>query len=198
MNSNIASGLRPLSYMSGAPYSGGVQVYYVPAGNPTPLFIGDPLVALDGVADANGVPGVGIATAGGSGVITGVMQGVANNAGELVLPVVQNQAPYLPAGQAAYVYVADDPNLVFAVQEDSVGGALAAGAVSKNADLVAGAGSTVNGFSGWQLQSASVGTTATLQVRILRAYQSIDNAVGANAKWLVRINLHSITSPTGI
>jgi hypothetical protein len=198
MNSNSPFGLQPMAYTSGAPYGGGVQVYYVPSSNATPLFLGDPLVALPGVADANGVPGVGIATAGASGVLTGAMQGIANNAGELVLPLLQSQTPYLPAGQAAYIYVADDPNLVFAVQEDSVGGALAAGAASSNIDLVAGAGSVVSSLSGWQAQSSSLGTAATGQLRILRAYQAIDNAIGANARWLCRINLHSITGTTGI
>ena len=197
MNSNTPFGLRPMAYASGAPYAGGVQVYYVPASNPTPLFLGDPLVVLPG-ADANGVPAVGIATAGASGVVTGAMQGIASNAGELVLPLLQNQAPYLPAGQAAYVYVADDPNLVFAVQEDSVGGALAAAAVSGNVNLVAGAGSPGSAQSGWQIQSSSAGTLATGQMRILRAYQAIDNAIGVNAKWLCRINLHSITSALGV
>lgn len=197
-NANIPRGLVPLAYSSGAPYSGGIQVYYVPPGSPNALFVGDPLVVLDGQADANGVPAVGIATAGASGYITGSMQGVANNAGELVQTVLQNSPVYLPAGQAGYVYVADDPNLVFLVQEDSVGGALAAGAASKNINLVAGAGSLVNGFSGWQAQSSSAGTAATGQMRLLRAYQSIDNAVGANAKWLARINLHTTTNTLGI
>ncbi|WP_342626914.1 hypothetical protein AAC691_11040 [Nguyenibacter vanlangensis] len=198
MNANSPFGLRPMAYASGAPYGGGVQVYYVPASNATPLFLGDPVLALGGAADASGVPAVGIAAAGASGPITGVMQGIANNAGETVLPVLQNQTPYLPAGQAAYIYVADDPNLVFAVQEDSIGGALPAGAASSNASLVAGAGSTVSSLSGWQLQSSSLGTAAGGQMRILRAYQSIDNAIGANARWLCRINLHAITSTTGI
>ena len=82
--------------------------------------------------------------------------GIANNAGELVITLLQNQTPYLAAGQAAYIYVADDPNLVFAVQEDSVGGAMVAGASSRNADLVAGSGSTVTSMSGWQLTASSL------------------------------------------
>ncbi|ACI52205.1 conserved hypothetical protein [Gluconacetobacter diazotrophicus PA1 5] len=198
MNPNVPRGLKPLAYTSGAPYSGGMQVYYVPPGNPNALFVGDPLVVLDGQADANGVPAVGLATAGASGYITGSMQGVANNAGELVQTVLQNTPVYLPAGQSGYVYVADDPNLVFLVQEDSVGGALTAGAASKNINLVAGSGSLVTGNSGWQIQSSSAETTATGQMRILRAMQAIDNAIGTNAKWLCRINLHTITNTTGV
>lgn len=197
-NANSPFGLKPLAYASGGPYNGAVQVYYVPATNATPLFLGDPLALLDGSADANGVPAVGIAKAGGSGYIVGCFQGIANNAGQAVITLTQNETPYLPAGQAAYVYVADDPNLVFLVQEDSVGGALVAGAASRNVDLIAGAGSTVTSFSGWMLQSSTLATTATLQMRLLRAYQSPDNAIGDQAKWLCRINLHSITNPAGV
>lgn len=197
-NANTAFGLRPLAYASGAPYNGAVQVYYVPAANATALYLGDPLLVLDNSADANGVPAIGIAAAGGGTYITGTFAGRANNAGELVIPVLQGNNVYLPASTAAYIYVADDPNLVFEVQEDSVGGAMAAGAASRNVDLVAGSGSTYTSFSGWQLDSSTLQTTNTLQMRILRAYQSIDNSIGTYAKWLCRINLHSITNPTGV
>ena len=75
---------------------------------------------------------------------------------------------------------------------------MVSGASSRNADLVAGTGSTVTSQSGWQLQSSTLQTTNTLQLRIMRMLQETDNAVGNFAKWLVRINLHSVTHTTGI
>lgn len=194
-NPNTPYGLRPYAYASGAPYNGAVQVYYVPVGNATALYMGDPVTVVTNSSDGNGVPTVAIGTAGGGAYITGCFVGRANNAGQATIPVLQSNNVYLPASTAAYVYVADDPNLVFAIQED---GAMVTGASSRNADLVAGTGSTVTAQSGWQLSSASLQTTATLQLRIMRMLQETDNAVGTNAKWLCRINLHTVTHTLGV
>ncbi len=195
-NVNGPFGLRPYAYAWGGPYNGAVSVYYVPATNATALFIGDPIALIGSSSDANGVPGVKIATAGATNYFLGPFLGMANNAGEAVITVQWTTPVYLPASTAAYIYVADDPNLVHAIQEDSVGSALTAAAAGGNADLVAGTGSTVTGFSGWQLQSSSVthGTDATAQLRIMRALQQQDNAIGTNARWLVRTNLNSWTN----
>lgn len=196
-NANVPRGLVPEAFVSGAPYNGAVNVYYVPATNATALYIGDPVIGVTNSADANGVPTVNIASAGGGTYLLGAMMGVANNAGSLVIPVLQSQPVYLPASTAAYIYVADDPNLVWRIQEN---GAMVAGAGGRNADLVSGAGSTVTGLSGWQLASSTLNTTNTLQMRVLRLYQSATNtnAIGTNAKWLCKINLHSLNNLTGI
>ena len=197
-NPNTPYGLRPYAYASGAPYNGAVQTYYVPVGNATALFFGDPVLVVTNSSDGNGVPTAEIAAAGGGTYVTGVFMGRVNNAGQSTITVQQNFTPYLPASTAAYIAVCDDPNLVYAIQEDSVGGAMVSGASSRNADLVAGTGSTVTSQSGWMLDSSTLQTTNTLQLRILRMLQETDNAVGVNAKWLVRLNLSSITNPTGI
>ena len=69
-----------------------------------------------------------------------------------------------------------------------------------NGNLVAAAGSTVNGFSNWQLQSSSVTATAnpTFQLRVLGLMRGPDNALGAYADWAVRINLPSLWSASGV
>jgi len=193
-NANSPRGLVPYAFASGAPYNGAFNTYYVPAGNGTALYLGDPVTVLDASADANGVPAVGIATA-STGYITGSFAGIVNNGGQLVIPLLQGQPIYLPASTAAYVAVTDDPNLLYMIQEN---GAMVAGAASRNAGLIAGSGSTITGLSGWQLNSSSLNTTNTLQMRILRALQESDNAIGTNAKWLTRINLHSVTNTTGV
>lgn len=198
-NPNTPFGLRPYAYMSGAPYNGAVRTYYVPVGNATALYLGDPVVNLNNSADANGVPAVGIASAGGGAKVLGAFMGISNNAGQSIITLLQSQTPYLAASQAAYVYVCDDPFLLYNIQEDSAGGAMAAGAASRNADLVAGAGSTVTSQSGWMLDSSTLQTTSTLQLRIIQALQEADNAVGTYAKWLVKINqgISQFTNATG-
>ena len=190
-NPNTPRGLVPYAYTWGAPYAGAVDVFYVPSGNATALYVGDPVVFTQNSADAQGVPAIQIASAGSTNKITGVFMGRANNANELLLPVLQSNSVYLPASTAAYVYVAWDPNLLYWAQEDSVGGSMAYTSGGGNtASLVAGAGSTYTGFSGWQIQSSSV-TTGT-QVAIIKPLPEIDNVVSStvtftNAKWLIRI-----------
>ena len=194
-NANTPRGLIPYADTYGRKFNGSLSVYYVPAGNATALFMGDPLLAISNTSDGNGIPAIGIAAAGGGTYITGAFMGIANNAGAIPITLLQNQTPYLAAGQAAYVYVADDPNLLFEVQEN---GSMVSGASMRNVDLVAGAGSTVTSYSGWQLNSSTLATTNTLQMRIKQLLQEADNTVGTNAKWLCKINLHSLSNPAGI
>lgn len=192
-NPNTPYGLRPYAYMSGAPWGGAVRTYYVPVGNATALYLGDP-VNLTYSSDGNGIPVAEIASAGAGHQILGVFLGISNNAGlpQNVITLLQSQTPYLAASQAAYIYVSDDPFLLYAIQEDSNGGAIASNsAAGANANLVAGSGSTVTSQSGWQLQSSSVtntGSDGTKQLRIIQALQEVDNAIGTNCKWLVKIN----------
>lgn len=203
-NANIPRGLQPIAFQSGAPWGGAMRTYSVPVGNATALFMGDPVTLIGSSSDANGVPNVQIATAGAGATnyVLGAFMGRSNNAGLLVDPLLQSDHPYLPAATAAYVYVCDDPYLLYLIQEDGIGGAMPAGASGGNADLVAGSGSTFTSESGWQLDSSSLthGSDTTAQLRIIQAYQSIDNAIGLNAKWLVKINqgIHPFTNAASI
>lgn len=188
-NANSPRGLWPVRHRNGAPYNGAVTRYHVPASDSTALYLGDPVI-IAGSADANGVATVTRATAAGGAYILGVVVGVE--------PESRDTPVYRAASTAAYVYVADDPDLVFEVQEDAVGGALAAADVGLNADLVAGTGSTATGYSGFQLDTSTKATTNTLQLRILGFVQRPNNEIGANAKVLVSINLHALRNATGI
>lgn len=186
-NSNAPTGLTPRRYRNGAPWNGVCRTYYVPATDATPLFVGDPVI-IAGDGDTFGTPTVTRATA-ATGRITGVVVGF------------RPSAPFPPMSRAAstagYVLVADDPELLFEVQEDSVGGALAATNIGQNISLVAGNGNAATGQSGWQIQSSTAATTNTLQMRIVEMEQRADNVIGANAKWLCAINLPTETGAAG-
>lgn len=190
-NGNAARGLVPLRYKNGAPYNGAATRYYVGTGVATNLFVGDP-VLVSGDGDAAGTPGVVLATAGATNYITGAIVGIESLTPSAIL------TNYHPASTAGYILVADDPNLVFAVQEDSDVSNIAAADISGNVDLVSGTGSTYTGQSGWMLNSNTVGTGATLQARILGLLQAPDNAIGTYGKWLIEINLHSQRNLTGV
>jgi hypothetical protein len=189
---------------SGAPYSGAIRVYYVPASNPTALYIGDPVVNITNSSDGNGIQTVQVATAGVGNNVLGSFQGITNNAGQAVITLQQTQTPYLAAGQAAYVMVSDDPDLLYVTQEDGAGGlAMVSGASGRNANLLSGTGNVYSAQSGWTMQTSSLATaTPTAQLRIIQLLQQplSDNAVGQYARWLVKINqgLHPFYNANGV
>lgn len=182
-NSDNAKGLRPVRYQGGAAYTGAANRYYVPASDGTAIYLGG-LVKPAGSADANGVMSVTGNVATGNAVL-GVVVGVE--------PVTAESTIYRVASTARYVLVADDPNLVFEIQDDSVGGALAAANVGNTADLTGfTSGSTATGASSIEIDSstATASGDGTEDVLILGLVQRGDNEIGTNAKWLVRLNNH--------
>ena len=187
-NANTPFGLAPVEYLGGAQWNGKARRYYIPSTDGNAYAIGDPVV-LAGSADANGVASVVLATPGSAllGPIVG-MGGMAYG-GPSVDPTNLNTT-VIPATKtkAYYVLVADDPNIIFEVQEIGTGTQLTADEVGLNCNLVAG---TNSGYlSGWLLTNSTEATTNTLDVKLLGLKQVAGNAFGAYAKWLVLINNH--------
>ena len=83
--------------------------------------------------------------------------------------------------------VLDDPNQLFIIQND---GTSAAANYGKNADVVMGTGSTTTGVSGMELDTSTIAKTAALNVKIVGLWDVPNNAVGANAVVVVKINEH--------
>lgn len=192
-NANLAFGLRPIND-NGTPWSGQGRLVAFPASQTGNIFLGDPIVPLGG-SDAFGVPLVGIATAGATNTVLGGFNGISNGPAGSGFTVTRDLPVYRQASILNYGFVCDDPNQIYAIQEDSVSGAIAAATGGfANGNLVAGTGSTVTGFSGWQLQSSGVSSSAnpTYQLRLLGLVRGPDNAIGVNAKWAVRINLPAL------
>ena len=177
-------GLTPVRYKSGAPYNGAANLYSVASGETNNIFIGDP-VLISGTGDAAGIPGVVRAAAGDR--MTGVVVGFGQFDGASAGSTTAINRGYRTASTADYLLVADDPALLFAVEEDAVGGALATTDIGNNADLVGGTGSTVTRRSGYMLDSSTKVTT-TAQVRIWGFDQTIGNTIGGTGPvWLVSI-----------
>ena len=191
-NANVARGLIPYRYTWGQPYNGSFNIYYVPSSYATALFVGDPVDIISGSNDANGLPAVKLATVGSP--FLGVMVGIVD-AGQPVIAVTRDLTVQHLASTNQYIAVADDPNLLHMVQDDASAQATAPNLwAGKNANFVAGSGSTTTGFSGWQLAASTVATTNTLDAKIIMPLQQADNTISnvantnMNAKWLVKFN----------
>ena len=191
-NADRPSGLSPIQYLNGAPWTGGGRVYCIPSTDTNAYAIGDPMASA-GSADAAGIPTVILATAGTGNPIRGVLVSAGGTVygGAFADPTNLNTT-VIPATKtkAYYVLVVDDPNVIFEVQEVSGGTAFTATEVGLNANLVAG---TNNGYvSGWEVNNSGETTTATLQVRLLQLAPRRDNVFGEHAKWWVLINNHEL------
>jgi hypothetical protein len=186
-NNDAPRGFVPVSNAYGAPWTGAPRRYYIASGEAYNLFIGDP-VALSGSGDAFGVPGIVRATAGagssaGDGPV-GVVVGFENLTSDNL------SRTYRLSGVAGYVLVIDDPNALYEIQEDSVGGAISVDSIGLNANFIIGTGNTATGTSAVELDSNTAAVTATLDCRIIGISPRIDNEVGDFAKWLVKLNNH--------
>jgi len=103
---------------------------------------------------------------------------------------------YWPTGTAAtniVAYIYDDPMIVYKVQS---AGSPAQTNIGNCADMVAGAGSTTTGQSGFEISGTMAAGTAT--AKILALWDSPENAFGANAVMEVIINEHLLKQTAGI
>lgn len=200
-NVSKPSGLKPVGYLGGSPWNGQARIYYVPVGNATALYVGDPVTRLTADADANGIPSVSIGVAGSAicGVIVGVLPTSASVS--LVGTTIDLTRRSLPVSTAGYVLVADDPMTLFEIEEgvtgSAAGTAMTASAVGNNANFVVIAGAKTYADSGTLLDNSTEATTATLNLKLMGLAQREDNAFGARAKWIVKINNHQYGSSTG-
>lgn len=181
-NANAPYGLRPERYVSGAPYNGASNPYSIPTGDATALYPGDPVKLVGTAQTINGIIYPDIARAATGDVMVGVVTSVE--------PITQASTIYREASTQRIINVADDPNLLFAAQEVNSGTPLAANDIGLNIDFVVGSGSTVTGLSGTTLNNATEATTNTLDLKIFGFLNVPNNAIGAAAQWLVRINRH--------
>lgn len=185
-NANTPYGFKPVKMQGDSPITGGLETFFVPATDGTALFVGDPVIKA-GSADAAGLATVTRATAGAA--ITGIVLGF--------LPDSTGVIPRSRAASTAcYVLVCTDPAMEYEVQEDAVGGALAAVDVGLNADFIVAAGNAYTGLSGVMLDTSTKATTSTLPLKILGFSQRPDNVIGALAKVRVKINVNTEAAGT--
>jgi hypothetical protein len=179
-NTNRANGLVPVSTISGAGFGGHLRKFAVDSSNGTAIFRGDLVMIED---DGNVAP----ATAGSTAIIGVCMGPVVSRA------VAATEHPgYLPASTAGNILVLVGRDVLYEIQEDSVGGAMVATNVGSVGDHVAGAGSTTTGRSGHVLDSSDViakdASAAAAGLYVFGLIDRPDNEVGNYARWLVKLN----------
>lgn len=189
-NADAPFGLKPVAYRNGAPYNGAATKCFIPSTDSNAMYVGDVVIEAGSSDTLGEYKTVSLATPGDGNYIGGVIVGFAPNPDNLSLQ-------YRAASTSRYVLVADDPDLLFVAQED--GDALAATDVGRNVSLTsATAGSTYTGRSGWEIDTDTASTEASAQCVIHGLDPAPDNVLGANARWLIRINLHQGRNTTGV
>lgn len=125
----------------------------------------------------------------GSASVSGKMEVEPGDAAEAQIGVALNAAAI-----GEVVYVADHPDQEFVGQAD--GADIATGVdFGLNFDLLATVGSA--GQSAHEIDSSEGATTPTLPIKVLRLLPAVDNALGANARCIIKINNHQLGSHTG-
>lgn len=192
MANDVRYGLAPVK-MENGDLTIPVHEYYINSSYATALYIGDPVATVAGGSNAAVVQKRRIGslreiekcTAGNANPCVGVIVGFLPKVG-IAETVLHNAA-----STERIALVADHPRTIFRAQSE---GTVAAADVGLNSNFIfTHGGSTTTGLSGVEIDD-TLNTTAAHQVKIVgiaeKFIESDDNAVGANADYLVLINNH--------
>lgn len=203
-NANTPRGLSPVGTITGAPYNEQGRLYAIANDGTNTYAIGD-IVKVAGGSDTTGIPYATKAATTDTpvGVIVGIR--VADPSVSLVGTTLALNTIYLPLNSGLrYVYVVDDPNVIFEVEGDATG--VAAADVFKNAGLTITANQTSlaqsSPLSSTVLNASSflaIGSSGSLALplQIIGLVQAANNAPGAYANALVKWNKHQFLNPVG-
>jgi hypothetical protein len=203
-NANTPRGLSPVGTITGAAFNEQGRLYAIANDGTNTYAIGD-VVKVAGSSDTSGVPFVTKAASTDTpvGVIVGIR--VSDPSVSLVGTTLALNTIYLPLNSGLrYVFVVDDPSVIFQVTGDATGVAVAD--VFKNAGLTITANQTTLGMSAPLsntvlnassfLAIASSGSLA-LPLQIIGLVQAVNNEPGAYAQALVKWNKHQFLNPVG-
>lgn len=203
-NANTPRGLSPVGTITGAAYNEQGRLYAIANDGTNTYAIGD-VVKVAGGSDTSGVPYATKAATTDTpvGVIVGIR--VADPSTSLVGTTLALNQIYLPLNSGLrYVFVVDDPSVIFEVESDATG--VSAANVFSNAGLTITANQTTLGqaspLSNTVLDASSIkaiGTSGSLALplQIIGITQAENNAPGAYAQVLVKWNKHQFLNPVG-
>jgi len=196
------NGFRPVKTITGAPYNGGANVYFVPASDSSVIMVGDAVKLLGDARAATGAATVTRVSAGTDipvGIVVGILFSGVGDA-QNVPPVTDLNTPvYRRASTDRYLLVCDDPNVIYEAQylPTSVAAATITANVGLNGSFDVTAGSTTSGASGMSIAALSL-TTATLPLKVVGFPQRPDNIPGDTYfSYWVKLNTTSFSTGTG-
>lgn len=215
-NQNKPTGLTPVGYLNGADWDGKGRLYFINNADTNAYYPGDLVSPAAGLDQWSGLPTIHLTVSGTDSIVAGVILAIGASAsttlsyrgGPYIDPTDLTKI-YAPATKTKnyFALVADDPNIIYEIQETAAG-TTAATALSytnatKNAYFVYGAPATGVYLSGTTLDNGvssghTPATTAAAPyfLRMLGLSQKIDpqqvlyNSFGLYAKWLVKLNNH--------
>lgn len=186
-NMNAAFGLRPVKGVNGQVVTGAPRQYSHLASDGTALFIGDPVKLAGTSSTINGVTMPDVVRAATGDVILGAVTGI--------VPTSRDTLGYGAASTAYTLFVDDDPNSLFEIQDVSGGTALTTADIGLNANFVVAAGSTYTNMSGVTLDNTTEATTNTLDLKLVDIVNRADvDNTSSPLRFLVRINRHQFSN----
>ncbi len=192
-NTNAPRGLVPLKVAS----SHDLELCIIPSGDTKVYGKFDPVEYAGTSSNTNGGPTKPdvVRSAGGSGPIMGVIMGFCP---QLSNTTFDNE--HRPASTAMYCLVQpcrDGDRYLTQSDDDST--LLTEDSVGSNVDLVADIdANTTTGYSKMQIDSSTINTTNTLQLKIVEVSQEPSNEPGVtNQKFVVEVNSRELGAGTG-
>lgn len=199
-NQNQLSGLAPVRYLNGAPWSGAVNIYTILAADTAQYWIGDPVTTIGNAGgDSFGNPAVTLAAAGAA--VRGVIVGLGTSRFGPYAQLNNLNSPLTrPSGAQSvnwYAAVVDDPQVLFEIQEGGVGAVLTSSSINRNVNFNTGTRTSTLLLSPVFLDNNTVNTTSTLNLKIITSPQRGDNTPYAQyQKWWCLINNHEFRAGT--
>jgi len=175
----MANPIRGLYPLRG--WRGDTTVCYVPSGDATALFVGD-LVKFS--TDGDAIAGMGrmgvvqAAASSSTNIHVGVVMSIDQVMGVAIGSENLNRK-HRPASTAMFVNVITDPQVIYGIRSDDDAGAGDQTHIGSNGDIIVAAGNTSTGYSGMQLDTSSITTTATLPLKIVGIVQRPGNIISA-------------------
>lgn len=183
-NANAPRGLSPVRGVNSQYVTGGPRAYVHDSGDGTALYVGDPVKLAGANTTVNGISLPQVVRASSGDVLVGAV--VAAGA------ETRDSLPYVAASTTRVVYVDDDPDSLFEVQDANGGTQLTAAAVGLNVDFTGSGGDTATGWSAVTLSNTTEAATNTLDLKVIDVVNRVDNDLAATGplRFLVRINRH--------
>ncbi len=179
-NTDQPSGFTPVGTTDGSDWHGKLRTVQFADDYAASAFVGD-IVKLTDTGSVDGkYEQVEVAAAGDA------------NIGAIVeiLPSFEDEGSltqmYKPASTERLAKVCFGSEVLYEVQEDSDGAALATTDIGSDIDLIAGTGNTITGISGQEIDSSTAGSGTQFRIRHIARRE--DNELGDFCRWIVTVN----------